>query len=277
MKLGGEDIRLEPEEWKLWVADGRVPPETPVLAPDGTWVPAGSLPVFRRLTQRPELPPAAATGGFFRVIFPRRGFSATEALLLVNLAVAAFLLLRWGADYPARMAATVTGWWEAVATRRAFWWWVPTLFLHAGPRHLGGNMVSLAAAAGAVEFLCGRRWTLAGYLATGLAGAAVSYRGHGGPPLSIGASGAVFGIAGMVIAFVARRHGSFTYRQRWKTRRVYAPLFVLFVLPSVLQADYYAHVGGLVAGLVLGMVAPMHPRIREQIAEEEHDGAARTE
>ena len=68
---------------------------------------------------------------------------------------------------------------------------------------------------------------------------------------------------GCTATFVFRRYGLFTYRQKWKARRVYGPLFVALVLPSVLNADYYAHLGGLVTGLILGFLIPPHARVRE--------------
>jgi membrane associated rhomboid family serine protease len=272
IRLGGEEIRLEPEEWTLWVQDGRIPPHAQILTEDGRWVPAGELPAYHRAFRRgAAAPPSLDTrlgADLRRVLFPRRGLSALEILLLVNLTVAAALVLILGGDYLVDVRLATTAWWGKVRSAHAYWYWVPTLFLHANAGHLLRNMVALVAGAGAVEFLMGRRWAYAVYLITGLGGAWLSYAGHGGPPLSIGASGAVFGLVGCTAAFVLRRYGMFTYRQKWKARRVYGPLFMALVLPSILNADYYAHVGGFVSGLILGLAIPPHPRIRELAAED---------
>jgi membrane associated rhomboid family serine protease len=260
--LHGEEIHLDPEEWRLWVEDGRIPPAALVRTDTG-WVPAGELEEYRQLRLQAEAPRASATPGLRRVLFPRRGFSATELLLAVNFLVAIALIVTLGGDYLVDVRRWTADWWRRVTDDRAFWLWVPTLFIHADAGHLFRNMVSLLAGAGAVEFLCGRRWALGVYLVAGLGGAWLSYAGHGRPPLSIGASGAIFGLAGCAVAFVLRRRGSFNHRQRWKAMRVYVPLFVLLYLPSLLHADYFAHVGGLVTGLILGLVVPPHARVRE--------------
>ena len=205
----------------------------------------------------------APVTGLREVLFPKRGLSATELLLAVNLTVAAVLLLAWGRDYAVNLRHWSEGWWTAVRANRAYGWWLPTIFLHAGPGHLARNMVALLVAAGAVEFLAGGRWTVAAYVVTGLVAAWVSYAGHGAPPLSIGASGAIFGLLGCTVSFVIRRRRMFNYAQQWKVWRVYVPLFVLLLLPALVNADVHAHAGGFACGLILGLWLPPHARIRK--------------
>ena len=179
----------------------------------------------------------------------------------MNLLTAAVLVAALGAGYYPTVREWTTDWWYALGGRGELWWWLPTIFLHAGAEHLGYNMVALLVTAGAVEFLAGRVWTYLLYLFTGIAGMAFSYWGHHHPPLSIGASGAIYGLAGAAIAIVLRRRPLFSYRQRWKSWRVYLPLFLVLALPSLLRADYWGHAGGLVSGLLLGPFVPPHPRL----------------
>ena len=196
------------------------------------------------------------------VLFPKRGLSATELLLAINLTVAAALLLTWGRDYGVNLRHGADVWWGAVRADHAYGWFLPTIFLHAGPGHLASNMIALLVASGAVEFLAGGGWTLAAYLVTGLGAAWVSYAGHGAPPLSIGASGAILGLFGCTVSFVIRRRRIFNYAQQWKVWRVYVPLFILILLPVLVNADVHAHVGGFGCGLVVGLWLPPHQRIR---------------
>ncbi|TMQ47843.1 MAG: rhomboid family intramembrane serine protease [Candidatus Eisenbacteria bacterium] len=196
------------------------------------------------------------------VLFPKRGLSATELLLAINLTVAAALLLTWGRDYGVNLRHGADVWWGAVRADHAYGWFLPTIFLHAGPGHLASNMIALLVASGAVEFLAGGGWTLAAYLVTGLGAAWVSYAGHGAPPLSIGASGAILGLFGCTVSFVIRRRRIFNYAQQWKVWRVYVPLFILILLPVLVNADVHAHVGGFGCGLVVGLLLPPHQRIR---------------
>jgi membrane associated rhomboid family serine protease len=263
VRFDGDEIWLEAEEWERWVQDGRIPPQAWILVEGRGWVRASDLQVYRSAMRRSRPPRPPEPPKLRHVLFPRRGFSATEFLILGNVLVTVVLLFLLGSSYLAEVRSWTADWWRAVREDHAYGWWFVTIFMHAGPDHLGRNMVSLLAAAGAVEFLMGRRWALGAYVLTGVAGMAVSYWGHEGPPLSIGASGAVFGLAGCTVAFIARRYGTFTYRQRWKARRVYVPLFILLFIPSLLHADYWGHTGGLAAGLILGLLLPPHPRIRE--------------
>ena len=171
-----------------------------------------------------------------------------------------------GPDYGVNLRHWANVGWRAVHGDQEYGWWLPTIFLHAGPGHLARNMIALLAASGAVEFLAGGRWTLAVYLVTGLGAAWVSYAGHGAPPLSVGASGAVLGLFGCTVSFIIRRRRLFNYVQQWKVWRVYVPLFILLLLPTLVNADVHAHVGGFACGLVLGLLLPPHARIRKLAA-----------
>jgi membrane associated rhomboid family serine protease len=208
------------------------------------------------------------------VLFPHGGFSATELLILANVAVAIALVIAWGGDYRLRLLRWAYASWASVREHGAYGMFLPTLFMHVGPEHLGKNMAGLLAGAGAVEFLAGGWWAIAVYLLTGLGAAAVSYTAHNGPPLSIGASGAIMGLVGCAVAFIIRRRGLFGYAQQWKVWRVYVPMFLLLFLPTLVNADVHAHVGGFICGLVLGFVVPPHARVaalraRDPFQEEE--------
>ena len=100
--------------------------------------------------------------GLREVLFPKRGLSATELLLAINLTVAAALFLAWGRDYGVNLRHWADGWWSAVRADQAYGWWLPTIFLHAGPGHLARNMIALLVASGAAEFLVGSRWAQPG-------------------------------------------------------------------------------------------------------------------
>ena len=71
------------------------------------------------------------------------------------------------------------------------------------------------------------------------------------------------GLLGCTVSFVIRRRRMFNYAQRWKVWRVYVPMFVLLLLPVLVNADVHAHAGGFACGLVLGLWLPPHARIRK--------------
>lgn len=202
------------------------------------------------------------------VLFPKRGFSATETLLLANVFVFAALAAAWDGGYLPRLREVTIAWWYDAHGARAIALWLATIFMHASAGHLIRNLIALLATAGAAEFLMGARAAIALYLVTGLAAAWVSFAGHGAPPLSVGASGAVFGLLGATATFVLRRRRAFNYAQRWKVWRVYVPLFLLLSLPAIVNADLHAHAGGFAAGLLLGFWIPPHSRVTA-LAEED--------
>ena len=93
------------------------------------------------------------------------------------------------------------------------------------------------------------------YFATGIAGSLASAYFSSVP--SVGASGAIFGLMGALIAFLLRRRGALTPQGKsilmqlvgWAAINV----FFGFSTPGI---DNSAHLGGCAAGLLLGFVLP---------------------
>jgi len=209
----------------------------------------------------PRIDPTPPELGVRDVLAPKRGFSGTELLLGVNLIVSFVLFARLGASYGPALHEWAVARWNDVHAHAQYGWFVPTLFLHAGVGHLTSNLIALAIGGGVVEFLAGKRWTVAVYLLTGFGAAWISYTGHAGPPLSIGASGAIMGLVGCAVSFLIRRRRLFNYAQRWKVWRVYVPLSLLVFLPTLVRADVHAHAGGFACGVALGFLVPPHERV----------------
>jgi membrane associated rhomboid family serine protease len=261
VRIQGQQIELRDEEWEIWLRQGRIPLHALVQSEDGRWVRADSLETYWALAPRSSVRSTAPVIGLRDVLFPKGGFSATELLLAINILVFGALVAAWRADYTQTLWDTMAAWWRDVRGGHAYGWWLPTIFMHADPGHLGRNMIALLAASGAVEFLSGRRWAVAAYVITGLGAAWVSYAGRGAPPLSVGASGAIFGLLGCALSFIIRRRRMFNYAQQWKVWRVYVPLFILLFLPAIANADVRAHAGGFAFGIALGLWLPPHARI----------------
>ena len=139
------------------------------------------------------------------------------------------------------------------------------LFLHAGFVHLAGNMLFLWICGDNVEHRLGRVRFLAAYVGTGVAATAVQtlVTGRSDPPL-LGASGAVFGVAGLYFVWFARnrvRIWVMLFPFFMNVVRVPARLvlgfFVLVqnLLPFLTAARgvdaHGAHLGGFAAGMLL--------------------------
>ena len=101
-------------------------------------------------------------------------------------------LVRFGAD-------------AGIITLGGQWWrLVTSMFLHVGILHLASNMVCLVFLGRDAERALGSGVFLGGYLLSGMTGSVVSVAAHA-QVVSAGASGAVFGVAGLLVPVLAKR------------------------------------------------------------------------
>ncbi|RYE84274.1 MAG: rhomboid family intramembrane serine protease [Myxococcales bacterium] len=126
-------------------------------------------------------------------------------------------------------------------------------FVHMSAMHLLFNMMALWQLGRAGEAALGSTRLLVTYVLTGIAGFAVSgvwyALGEGGRPyITAGASGAIFGLTGLVVAGLAVRRDP-----RWKEILV-QQLIYSFLMYYVLHTNQAAHLGGLVVGIGAGVL-----------------------
>lgn len=127
------------------------------------------------------------------------------------------------------------------------WWRIVTSgFLHGSAAHLFGNLVALVILGGVLTIATGPLRMVLVY-ATGLFGSALSVLAFAPETLTVGASGAIFGLAGgaLVVGWRQRRILLLIFAIGWT---LYALSTTLFV-PGISQAG---HLGGLVAGGIAG-------------------------
>jgi len=132
-----------------------------------------------------------------------------------------------------------------------YWRLLTPIFLHAGIAHLAFNMYALYVLGVEVERLFGRSRFLVLYFLSGLGGSVLSFLF--GARISVGASGAIFGLAGALVAYFTRHREIFGRRGRQQFVNIVAVvainLFIGFSLPGI---DNLGHLGGLVVGLAIG-------------------------
>lgn len=148
-------------------------------------------------------------------------------------------------------------------------WWrlISCQFLHFGLIHLAFNAAALLQLGPLAEQWYGRGHFLALYLVAGIGGGFGTLLWN--PEVnSAGASGAIFGVIGGLLAFVSRRDLGVPVRAMLSLRRSFLTfggisLAAGFLLPGV---DNAAHVGGLVTGFVAGHVLarPITPEARNR-------------
>ena len=193
------------------------------------------------------MPPAAV-----RARVPQAAPLWTYVLLAVNLLVFAGSWLL-GRDLVLALGAKVN---QAIVAGEV-WRLGTAMFLHVGLLHIGFNSYALLAFGPQVERPYGRFRFLLMYLLSGLSGSALSFLLS--PYPSVGASGAIFGLIGVMGAYLYRyRHQLVTGRSRLANLLSIAAYNLIygFIVPAV---DNWAHIGGLLAGLVLGwFLAPRY-------------------
>jgi rhomboid protease GluP len=202
------------------------------------------------------------------------GMAVTQAIFGINVGVFVVMLLtgvsmlsnptgqdliRWGANFG---PLTVGGQW---------WRLLTCIFIHGGLLHIAFNMWCLWDLGRLAESIYGH-WTFAAvYFLSGLSASLGSVIWN--PMiLSVGASGAIFGIAGALIASFYL--GEFSLpREAMSGMLRSVVMFVgynLFFGAVIARTDNAAHIGGLLMGLLLGAliakIAPQPDAVGRRIA-----------
>jgi len=207
----------------------------------------------------------------------RERFGAPGTYLLVGINCAVFLwmvmhgvsaqspssadLVHFGATNVARML--LHGEWYRLLT---------AIFVHVGWIHLATNMWCLWNLGLLGEPLLGPYGLIAVYILTGAAGnllsMAVNVWQRDYNAVGAGASGAVFGIAGILIVLLSNRRLPIPWTELQRLRRSVIQFSVLnliiggaTMIPGlqVVRVDNLAHLGGFLSGLGLGV--PLVPRM----------------
>ncbi|MDE0737384.1 MAG: rhomboid family intramembrane serine protease, partial [Pirellulaceae bacterium] len=134
------------------------------------------------------------------------------------------------------------------------WRLLSCTFLHIGLIHIGMNMFVLWQIGNILERLTGNVGFLVLYLGSGVIASLVSVY-YNSSVVSAGASGAVFGTFGGLVAFLYRNSDGgleiFKPLLTSVTKILLLNLVLGFMIPGI---DMAAHVGGLIAGLLLGAI-----------------------
>jgi membrane associated rhomboid family serine protease len=133
-----------------------------------------------------------------------------------------------------------------------YWRFVTPIFLHANLLHIALNMLNLVVLGVFLERLVGHTRFLLIYLVTGIISIIASFY-FMPQEISVGASGAIFGLVGAYSIFVlmhrrAFRNGGIPVLL-WLIVVIVGNLSIGFFVPNV---DNYAHLGGLLSGCLLG-------------------------
>jgi membrane associated rhomboid family serine protease len=153
-----------------------------------------------------------------------------------------------------------------------YWRFITPIFLHANALHIGLNMFNLVVLGVFLERLFGHLRFLLIYLLTGIISIIASFY-FAPQDISIGASGAIFGLVGAYSIFVL------VHRRAFPNGGISALLWLLFIVVLnlsigffVSNVDNYAHIGGLLSGCLLGWeFAPFYRLSASNVLVDKHD------
>jgi rhomboid protease GluP len=179
----------------------------------------------------------------------------TTILVALNLLVFGWLAYRSAAimQIDSRVLIRSGALYGPAALTGQSWRVVSALFLHGGLMHVALNLFALWQVGAVGERLFGHRNFLLTYAGAGLLGSFASLWWKPAV-LSVGASGAIFGLYGALLAYLVfeRRAVPAGLLRELRTSTVAFigfSLFAGFTLPGI---DNAAHIGGLIGGFVLG-------------------------
>ncbi len=184
----------------------------------------------------------------------------TYGLVAANVAIW-LLTLGMGAGVDAAQADRLLQWGGNAASevQRGEWWRLASaMFLHSGIAHVAMNMIGLLAAGPTVERIYGHRLFVLVYLGAGLLGSALSLHFSAQAAVSVGASGAVFGVLGaLLVAVLQHRHDlPAAFGKQMLGGMTFFTLYSLVQGFGTAGIDNAAHVGGLFGGCLLATVLP---------------------
>jgi len=121
-----------------------------------------------------------------------------------------------------------------------YWQLFTSMFVHANLAHLANNMIFLLIFGFRAEELFTEKEYLATYFVSGLFGNILTLL-LGPDVVSVGASGAIFGIFGACIVYIYQSIIAVAFYS-----------MILFMMSSGAGVNVFAHFGGLLIGLLLG-------------------------
>lgn len=202
-----------------------------------------------------QQPPRRQHGnyGFLRYSPTAWLIAVNVVMFLVTVAVGRSLnfqpdvLVRLGANYG---PAVLSGQW---------WRLLTSTFLHGGVLHIAFNMWAFFNVGLLGEILYGRRNFVILYLLCGLGGSVASVWWHPNV-LGVGASGAIFGIAGALLpALKFQKNPRVAAAMKGMLGSI--TMFVIYNLAfgaAVPHIDNAAHLGGLLTGVIAGALLPSY-------------------
>jgi len=175
--------------------------------------------------------------------------AVTYGLIGINVAIYLLQMLKG-----VNAVAGDWGMWPVGIAENGEWWRLGTAaFLHGSFLHVAFNMYVLFALGPTLERILGHYRYLLLYLMAAIGGGVASYAFSDIRTVSVGASGAIFGLMGALV--VAGRRLKYDITQVLVLLGI--NMVIGFISPGV---DWRAHIGGLVTGALVAAIMVFPPR-----------------
>lgn len=177
------------------------------------------------------------------------------ALIILNVIVFLYIDLIGSSENTYFLLNHGALYWPAVIEQNEYYRLLTYMFLHGGIEHLVNNMIVLLFLGDNLERAAGKWRFLSMYFGSGILAGIVSLGYNmlnNNHAVSVGASGAIFGVVGAMAYIVMINKGRL---ENISTRQLI--VFVIFSLYGGLTSqgvDNAAHIGGLVAGVFLALL-----------------------
>ena len=266
IRIENQIFDIDENTFSEWLKSGRIPAEASIFA-GGQWLDVGELEGFQQPSQAEnQRDSSSAQGGASDTdsaveneYFASRRHRATVTLGLIAVNTIVFLLLDWEGIRGSRNALTLIQFGayshRLVVYDGEYWRLITHTFLHGGSLHLLLNMGVLFIVGNLLERLYGGSRFLILYLISAIGGSlATLYFVRDAP--SVGASGAIFGLMGALVALGLRHKNQLPRRRNQVFALGLLPfiafdIFLGFVIPHINNA---AHIGGLAVGFAAGLI-----------------------
>jgi rhomboid protease GluP len=189
-----------------------------------------------------------------------REYMPTYVLVTVNVAVYAFTSILSGSLTTSDNVVNALGQINANVWNGEVWRLFTAIFVHADILHISGNMFFLLIFGLRAEDMFDIKEYLLIYFLSGLSGGLLTLALWPSNTVSIGASGAIFGVLGATLIYA--RH---SIRQSIIGAVLFA--FFFFVINLGPDVNYLAHLGGLATGLLIGYALATSRRYKPVMSE----------
>lgn len=207
---------------------------------------------------------------------PREGFYITPIIIDLNILIFIIMffsglglisfnandLLSWGANF------------KPLTTKGEWWRLLTNTFLHGGLMHILANMYGLLFVGIFLEPKLGKTKFTIIYLTTGILASIASLYLHNAT-VSIGASGAIFGLYGVFLALLLTKSFPKDFSKTFLTSTLIFIVYNLLMGFASAGIDNAAHIGGLLSGFIIGLI--LYPDLKEQMEDEELYGLTESE